>query len=133
MATSGHTVAQVAQPVHSPLSLKQAGWYPAAFILFDKEISFRVQKDMHTSHPLQNSWSISMRPFALILWSLRSPSLGHFKLVILYFRCPAGVSQTCITVSVKESVEPNIGDWPPQAKPGAFFQDVGAVREPPYR
>ena len=53
----------MAQPVHSPLSLKEAVKYPLEFNLSDKVITFLGQNQIQISHPLQRSWSISIYPF----------------------------------------------------------------------
>jgi len=76
MATSGQTRAQMAQPVQSPLSLKTAGKYPAAFNLVEVDSSPLGQKEMHNAQPLHNSWEISIDPFtSAIAWKIFMPSI----------------------------------------------------------
>ncbi len=55
-------MAQIAQPVHSPLSVKLAGRYPAAFRMSEGTIQPFGQKLMHIWQPLQIACSISIYP-----------------------------------------------------------------------
>lgn len=67
MATSGQTSAQIAQPVHCPLSIKLALGYPAAFSLSESLITPLGQKVMHSSQPLQPSLAMTILPFICLV------------------------------------------------------------------
>jgi hypothetical protein len=63
MAASGHTVAQMAQPVHPSLFVQAAVKYPLMFSSEDREMIFWGQKNMQSSQPLQNSREMIIFPF----------------------------------------------------------------------
>jgi hypothetical protein len=66
MATSGQTMAHIAHPVHSPLSLNSALWYPAALSLSDWTMTFFGQKFMHSPHSLQSSRDMTIFPLSAL-------------------------------------------------------------------
>jgi len=67
IATSGHITAQVAHPVHSPPSSKEATKYPFKFNVPERKIAFFGQNSMQSAQPLHLSWSILIEPFNMCL------------------------------------------------------------------
>jgi len=59
--------AQVAHPVHSLLSSKEATKYPLEFNIFERKIAFFGQNSIQSKQPLHLSCSILIAPFTVCL------------------------------------------------------------------
>ena len=65
MTESGHTVAQLAQPMQSPFA-SSAYLYPLPFTAADSLMHLSGQLSMQTEHPLHRCLSISIVPLNAI-------------------------------------------------------------------